>query len=138
MDQLGSGMIVVDANVIVYLATGSAVSSDRARAVRQRDAHWVAPPWWRSEFRNALFGYLRRGQMTLAEASIAMVGAELALRTRRVVSDDVLQLAARARASAYDCEYVALARALRVPLVTADRRLAHSFPETCVSLEYFA
>ncbi len=46
----------------------------------------------------------------------------------------VLSLVNRSDCSAYDCEFVALARGLGVPLVTMDRKLAASFPETVIRL----
>jgi len=54
-----------------------------------------------------------------------------------VSSLDVLKLAAQSRCSAYDCEYVALARELNVPLVTTDRQILSDFPDTSISLEEF-
>jgi predicted nucleic acid-binding protein len=50
-----------------------------------------------------------------------------------VVSGDVLSLAASMACSAYDAEFVVLARGLGVPLVTMDKDLLESFPETAVS-----
>jgi predicted nucleic acid-binding protein len=55
-----------------------------------------------------------------------------------VNSADVLALAAQSRCTAYDCEFVALARELRVPLVTTDKEILAEFPETAISLEAFA
>ena len=49
----------------------------------------------------------------------------------------VLELAAVSGRSAYDCEYVAVAEALGVPLVTADRALESGFPGVAVSPESF-
>jgi hypothetical protein len=49
----------------------------------------------------------------------------------------VLELAARTRLSAYDCEFVALAQALAVPLVTEDRAVRKAFPEVAVTMEDF-
>lgn len=46
-----------------------------------------------------------------------------------VISHQALQLAARSTCSAYDCEFVALARDLGTPLVTADRQVVASFPD---------
>lgn len=50
----------------------------------------------------------------------------------------VLHLAGASGRSAYDCEFVALAEALGVRLVTADRELTRSFPDRAISLEDFA
>jgi predicted nucleic acid-binding protein len=54
-----------------------------------------------------------------------------------VSSLDVLRLAAQVRCSAYDCEFVALARDLNIPLVTTDKQILSDFPETAVSLDEF-
>ena len=54
-----------------------------------------------------------------------------------VVSGDVLSLASTSGCSAYDAEFVVLARDLRVPLVTTDKELLEKFPETAVSPEGF-
>ena len=46
-----------------------------------------------------------------------------------VDSSDVLDLVARSTCSAYDCEFVALAQELAVPLITTDRKIVREFPE---------
>jgi predicted nucleic acid-binding protein len=50
---------------------------------------------------------------------------------------DVLPLVDATGHSAYDCEYVALAQQLGVPLVTGDAELPDLFPDTAVLLEDF-
>lgn len=52
-------------------------------------------------------------------------------------SDDVLELASTSGCSAYDAEFVVLARDLRVPLVTTDQELLEKFHDTTVSPEDF-
>jgi predicted nucleic acid-binding protein len=54
-----------------------------------------------------------------------------------VSSDAVLQLAARSNCTAYDCEFVALAHAQGVHLITADREILREFPEVAISLDKF-
>ena len=56
---------------------------------------------------------------------------------RRGEMRDVLSLVHRSSCSAYDCEFVALARRLDVPLVTMDGRVIDAFPETAVALDRF-
>lgn len=58
--------------------------------------------------------------------------------TRAVRTEDVLRLASDTQHSAYDCEYVALAEELDVPLITGDEALAKSFPDTATIMEAFA
>jgi len=132
-------MIVVDNDVISYFWL-DATRTEAARAVRQRDGDWVAPRLWQSEFRNVLYQHMRHRDLPLEDALRIMRDAEedLADRTFEVQSESVLQLVERSGHSAYDCEYVALAQRLGVPLVTGDKRLAQVFPETAVLLEAYA
>ena len=41
------------------------------------------------------------------------------------------------KCSAYDCEFVALAHANGVRLLTVDRQILHEFPEVAISLKEF-
>ncbi|HSJ65083.1 MAG TPA: type II toxin-antitoxin system VapC family toxin [Gemmatimonadaceae bacterium] len=132
-------MIVVDTNVIAYLHIPGQWTAD-ARAALVRDAAWAAPLLWRSELRNILATYVRRDELPLPEAILVQHAAEelMAGREFTVSSSDVLQISAEAKSSAYDAEFVALARRLAVPLVTADRRLTTRFAGWAVSLREFA
>jgi predicted nucleic acid-binding protein len=132
-------VIVADVNLIAYLLiTGEHTAA--AEAVLGTDAEWAAPLFWRSEWRNVLAGYLRRGELNLAGALERVAAAEAVVRGREylVEAAAVLELVAGSPCSAYDCEYVALARQLGVPLVTSDRRLLAAFPETAVAPGQFA
>jgi predicted nucleic acid-binding protein len=131
-------MIVADTNLIIYLNISSELSLLALR-VLQKDSHWITPPLWQSEFRNALAGYMRRG-MSLEMAQEIMEDALQLMEERQVIpnSNRVLALAAKSSCTAYDCEYVALAEQLGIPLVTADKQLIRIFPEIAVSLEKFA
>jgi predicted nucleic acid-binding protein len=55
-----------------------------------------------------------------------------------VSAERVLGLVARSTCTAYDCEYVALAQELAVPLVTADKQVLRAFPDHTCSLKDFA
>ncbi|MBY0363297.1 MAG: type II toxin-antitoxin system VapC family toxin [Phreatobacter sp.] len=132
-------MIVADTNVIAYLLIPSPFTV-MAEQVYAQNPEWVAPTLWRSEFRNVLSLYMRRGLLTLGQAMALQDEAEDILRGSEyeVISTDVLSLARDSGCSAYDCEFVALARFLGVPLVTADRRLAQAFPQYARTLEALA
>lgn len=129
-------MIVVDTNVVAYLLIQGGKTA-RAERLFKRDPEWAAPVLWRSEMRNVLSLYVRKELMALPEAlGIMEEGVELmGSREWDIPSEDVLSLAASSRRSAYDCEFVALARMLEVPLHTADAALARVFPEYALFLE---
>ncbi len=131
-------MIVVDANVIAYAVIPGAKTALALSAIGV-DAEWVAPPLWRSELRNILATSVRTKRLTMGQA---LAGWEQAagLVVETGLDPDcarVLQLSVQSGASAYDCEYVALAQSLAVPLVTADERLARRFGDVAVDLARF-
>ena len=77
--------------------------------------------------------------MTAEEAITVMTDSErLVAGLHHVDSASVLRLVEGSRCSAYDCEFVALARQLGTRLVTADRRLAAAFPQDACLLSDFA
>ncbi len=131
-------MIVTDTNAVTYLVLRNE-QSELAAGVYEKDPVWVAPLLWRSEFRNMLSKYILHDGMTLEAALLALHSAEeiISGREYRVSSEKVLELAAHSRCTAYDCEYVALAQDLGVPLVTADKQVLRAFPKIAVSLEKF-
>jgi len=132
-------VIVVGTNVLCYRWMASPYST-LADAAWRRDPEWIAPVLWRSEFRNVLAGALRRRLLTI-EAALEITGeaeAQLAGHEFLVSSNAVLGLVASSKCSAYDCEFVALAREQRVRLLTVDRQVLRDFAEVAVSLERFA
>ena len=128
-------MIVVDSNVLAYLYLPGE-HTEAAERWLERDPDWVAPVLWRSEFRNILAGYLRRGSLTFDQAHTLQREAEdlLADSEFEVDSLKVLELVRNSDCSAYDCEFVALALQLEARLVTMDSKLLRAFPEIAVSL----
>lgn len=122
-------MIVVDSNILAYLY----LPGDRTRAAEallEREPQWAAPPLWRSEFRNILAGFLRRGSITDEQACSLQDEAEslLADSEFHVESRHVMALVRDSDCSAYDCEFAALAKQLGVKLVTEDKKLLRAFP----------
>ena len=132
-------MIVIDTNVIGYLFLSS-THSDCSERVLRRDPEWIAPLLWRSEFRNVLALYMRKGILTLDEALNILDAAETVMQhgEYEVVSAQVLRLVQSSGCSAYDCEFVALAQDLNVRLVTADWEILRQFPDVAISLDAHA
>ncbi len=54
-----------------------------------------------------------------------------------VSSAQVMQLVNNSNCSAYDCEFVALARYLNVPLITSDKKILREFPDIAQTIESF-
>lgn len=132
-------MIVVDTNVIGYLFLSSEQSFLAERAF-QKDHEWAAPNLWRSEFRSVLTSYMRKDILDLKQAQRIMNSAWNLLRDREyeVSSYEILRLASKSNCSAYDCEFVAAANDLKVPLLTVDKQILREFPSVSVSLESFS
>lgn len=128
-------MIVVDSNILAYLYLPCQFTA-AAETLLQRDPEWAAPILWRSEFRNILAGYLRRGTLSFAQAAATQREAEslLAGAEFEIDSLSVLELVRDSDCSAYDCEFVALAQKLETQLVTMDGKLLKAFPKRAVVL----
>jgi predicted nucleic acid-binding protein len=131
-------VIVVDTNIICYRWMSSP-NSAAAETALAKDAHWIAPLLWRSEFRNIMALAIRKKTLTINAAQEIVRKAEASFERGEfaVASDAVLQLAATSNCTAYDCEFVAVALAEGVQLITTDRQILHAFPEIAVSLEEF-
>jgi predicted nucleic acid-binding protein len=131
-------MIVVDTNAIAYLLIPGQ-RSPQAKEMLKKDAEWLAPLLWRSEFSNVLALYLRQKHLELGQALRIMQEAELLMRGGEYKSNasQVLSLVATSTCSAYDCEFVALAQDLGLPLVTSDKKLLKEFPGNTISMDDF-
>ncbi|MGD0877928.1 MAG: type II toxin-antitoxin system VapC family toxin [Anaerolineales bacterium] len=127
-------MIVVDTNIIVPLHLTSE-STRQVLEILKKDASWCSPPLWRSEFLNVLAGCLHRKSINLDQATqimeaalITMAGSEISISPWRV-----LELTLASSCTAYECEFVALAKELGLKLVTLDRQILAHFPETAIA-----
>ncbi|MFN8487350.1 MAG: type II toxin-antitoxin system VapC family toxin [Caldilineaceae bacterium] len=131
-------MIVVDTNIIAYFYLPS-LYSRQAELAQNKDAQWVAPHLWRSEFRNILALHLRQQLMTLDNALAILQQAEELMQGNEyeIPSAQILRLADASGCTAYDCEFVALAQNLGIPLITADKKLLRAFPSIALTLEQF-
>lgn len=131
-------MIVVDTNIIHYCWVRGQ-NTEVAQAVRQKDPEWHVPVLWRSELRNVLTAYLRRKLLTRAQIVGILKTADQALaECEHIIPDDlVLDVVASSTLTAYDAEFVALAAALSVPLVTGDKAVLKAFPDQALTMEAF-
>lgn len=127
-------MIVVDTSVIACLYLPGERTAAAERLLR-RDPEWAAPRLWRSELRNVLALYVRKASLTFERAYAIQREAEsLVADEYDVDSFDVLALARASGCTAYDCEFVAVAKRLDVRLVTADAMVRRAFPDVAVAL----
>ena len=97
---------------------------------------WAAPGILVSELRNVLVGFVRRDALSPEHAEVMCADAAEVLGDRlfAVPSSNVLDTALACGLSAYDAEFVVLARQFDVPLVTADREILRSATDVAVSL----
>ena len=131
-------MIVVDTNIIAYLYI-SGEKSLQAEQLLSLDSLWNAPVLWRSEFKSVLSQYLRKGMLSLEDILIIIQQAEELLDNNeyKVTSAHIMQLVNSSSCSAYDCEFVALAQYLDIPLITSDKKILNEFPKVAKSLDRY-
>ena len=131
-------MIVADSNLIAYLLIPGETSA-LADEVLLKDSDWAVPLICRSEVRNILTLYMRHEGMSLSQARRTMEKAEALWNGREyaVPSDDVLELTFHHNVTAYDGEFVVLAKQLGVALVTFDKPVRKAFPTLALGAEEF-
>lgn len=131
-------MIVVDTNVIAGMWVPNNME-EWVYKVLKKDDDWIAPLLWRSEFRNVLSIYLRKNILELPFVLQATEEAEQLMHANEfeVNSTQVISLVSDSSCSAYDCEFIALADDLNVPLVTFDKKIIREFPDIAISPKKF-
>lgn len=98
--------------------------TDAAIALLDQPLH--APDLLVPECVNALWKKVRRQEVAAGEIQVferAIGAMEVTLHASRSLAARALQLAVAMDHAGYDCFYLALAERLKLPLVTADRRL---------------
>ncbi len=131
-------MIICDTNVLAYLFLNGTYS-EQAKTLLQADPVWAAPPLWRSEFRNILATYMRQGHLASQDALLIMHEAESFMEGNEmsVNSEEVIALTSSSKCSAYDCEFVALAKKYDLRLYTSDKQILTEFPDYSLDLKTF-
>ena len=132
-------MIVVDTNVMVRLMMGGEGDADAA-LLFEREAEWAAPSILMSELCNVLVGFVRRGAVTPEQAKAMADDAAVVLgdRIASVPRHQAIDVALECGLTAYDAEFVALARVLGVPLATLDNAVLQGAADVAVSLRTLA
>ncbi len=82
---------------------------------------------------------MRKNILAFDEVLLIIQQAEklLADAEFEIPSAHIMQLVNSSNCSAYDCEFVALAQHLDVPLVTEDKKVLREFPDTAKSLKLY-
>jgi predicted nucleic acid-binding protein len=131
-------MIVADTNLVAQLILKLDRTSE-ALEVYRKDSDWRLPQLWRHEFLNVLASYLRFDRVPIDRLMLAWEGAN------RLFADCIcevdmpgsLKLAGERNITAYDAQYLWLARSMGVPLITEDRRLLRSSPKEATTIKRF-
>jgi predicted nucleic acid-binding protein len=116
----------VDASVAIKWFV-SEEFSDEAAAWLEDGPDLYVPELFFAEVPNVLWKKVTRGQVDEEDARIAHRSLrDIAFHgvSNQSVAEAAFDLALTLGRSAYDCFYLAVARAFEAPLVTADRRLA--------------
>jgi predicted nucleic acid-binding protein len=125
-------LIVIDCSTMIELLAAKTQTGD-AIARRITEAQTLYAPYvLDAEVISALLGLMRGQKISEREADAALSN----YRAFPVERQDVLPLWPRlkilhANLSAYDAQYVALAEALDVPLITTDARIKRSGAARC-------
>lgn len=122
---------VVDASIIVEATVGQGSARLRARAALRQPL--AAPELLDLEVASALRRAVHQRRLDLHEADAAIRGLIALPGLQRFAHVPLLARIweLRDNITAYDASYIALAEALGIPLVTADRRLARAAAPFC-------
>jgi predicted nucleic acid-binding protein len=120
-------MIVLDASAVVELLLQTATGRRVARRIAPRSRGLHAPHLLDVEVLQVLRRYVARGALSAeraGEAAADLAELDVYRHPDEALSSRVWEL--RAGFTAYDAAYLALAEALRAPLLTADPGLARA------------
>jgi predicted nucleic acid-binding protein len=128
---MGVAGAVVDASIIVEATVGRGGARFTARAALRQPL--AAPELLDLEVASALRRAVHQRRLEIGEADAAIRGLAALPGLARFPHVPLLPRvwALRDNISTYDASYVALAEALGIPLVTADRRLARAAEPYC-------
>ena len=121
-------LLVVDASVAVKWFLDEP-ASPAARALLEDDSELAAPDLLYAEIGSVLLKGVRRGALTLRQASRSLAllqGIPVLSHPVATLAAEALLLAERCRLASYDAIYAALAVKIGAPLITADLALVRA------------
>ncbi len=123
-------MIVIDTNIIAYLLI-KGEHTQNAQQLFTYHLDWAVPALWRHEFLNILATFVNHGGGNITDALMLWQKAQslMANRELEINLSDALTLATTSKISAYDAQFVTLAKKLGCPLITEDKKLQKAFAE---------
>ncbi|MGN6591620.1 MAG: type II toxin-antitoxin system VapC family toxin [Terriglobales bacterium] len=125
-------LVVLDTNVIAYMALGIAPYREEAWALWGRIGEASAPAHWQAELTQALWVAVRRREFS-AESALQRLAwvADLPIKTEPLagLQAGALRRAMNSAVAVYDTLFVELAAQRGCPLVTYDKQLLRVFPE---------
>jgi len=116
--------VILDASVAVKWFVDDHLTE---QALRAAEIHTFRAPWLiLTETANGLWKYARRGDLEPAdlEAALRHVEANVACVPDANLMRFAARLACQLDLPVYDCCYLAMASMVRLPLLTADKRLS--------------
>jgi predicted nucleic acid-binding protein len=131
-------VIVVDASTILELLLQTPLAAAVERRLLEGGETIHAPALLDLEMAQVLRRYVSRGEVSALRAGVAldtMTVFPVTRYTHEALLPRIWEL--RENLTAYDAAYVALAEALRAPLVTGDERLARA-PGVRAAIELIA
>lgn len=131
-------MLVADNTLLCHFFLRSDLE-DLARQVRDKDGDWIVPHLWKSEFANAIVKahWACPDPLELYYRAWDSACAVMEPCERPVDFHETVRLGTEHHISAYDAQYVYLARKFAIPLITEDSRLHRAFPTIAMSMEKF-
>jgi predicted nucleic acid-binding protein len=127
-------VVLIDTNILAYLMI-EGDRTDAAQELFKRDSDWCSEAFVMVEFSNVLATYVRAGALTQAQGSKLLTEAQAHVPTLHTVGNaQALENATQFRISAYDARFIALAKQLKLKLVTEATKLRVAVPSWTLSL----
>jgi predicted nucleic acid-binding protein len=129
---------VVDAHIISLMTFPGRFSSTVSR-LHEENPQWVAPALWKADFLNILALYYRKGMIDYSQAAIALDVAERLIGAREHAADAkaIMEVIVNSNCSAYDCEFIVLAKKLATKVITYNKKLIEEFPDLALTPEEY-